>query len=112
MKKTILVDLDGVLNVYSGNYVENYIPAPANGVTDFLDTLSKNYKIVIFTTRDYYITKNWLKENNLDKYISEITNIKKPCFLYIDDRTICHKGNFSSTIEQINNFNVHWKKTN
>ena len=52
------------------------------------------------------------KKNSLDEYICEITNIKKPCFLYIDDRAICHKGNFESTIEQINNFNTYWEKVN
>lgn len=109
MKKTILVDLDGVLNVYTGNYLENYIPAQARGVTNFLNTLSKTYNVVVFTTRNYDITYNWLKKYALDKYISEITNIKKPCFLYIDDRTVCHKGNFTSTIEQINNFCAYWE---
>ncbi len=112
MKKTILIDLDGVLNKYKGNYQENFIPAPANGVENFLNTLSQKFNIVVFTTRNSEFVFQWLKENSLDKYITEITNTKKPCFLYIDDRAICHKGNFNSTIEQINNFNVYWKKTN
>ena len=106
MKKTILIDLDGVLNKYNGNYQENFIPDPALGVGDFLNTLSKKFNIVVFTTRNHKITSQWLKENSLDEYVCEITNIKKPCFLYIDDRAICHKGNFESTIEQINNFNT------
>lgn len=110
MKKTILIDLDGVLNKYTGNYQEDIIPAPAQGAEDFLKTLSERFNIIVFTTRNYEITSKWLKENSLDKYISEITNIKKPCFLYVDDRAICHKGNFNSTIEQINNFNVYWEK--
>lgn len=109
MKKTILIDLDGVLNEYTGNYQPNFIPSPAKGVRNFLSTLSKNFNIVIFTTRNIEITSKWLKKNSLDKYITEITNIKKPCFLYVDDRAICHKGNFNSTIEQINNFDAYWE---
>lgn len=110
MKKTILIDLDGVLNNYKGNFKEDYIPAPAQGVNEFLNTLSKTFNIIVFTTRDCKFTAKWLKDNSLDKYITEITNTKKPCFLYVDDRAICHKGNFNSTIEQINNFNVYWEK--
>ncbi len=112
MKKTILIDLDGVLNNYKGNYKKDYIPAPAQGVGEFLNTLSKTFNIIVFTTRNCEITAKWLKKNSLDKYISEITNTKKPCFLYVDDRAICHKGNFNSTIEQINNFNAYWEKSN
>lgn len=109
MKKTILIDLDGVLNEYNGNYRENFIPKAAKGVNDFLKILSKDYNIVIFTTRNNALATNWLKENSLDKYVSEITNIKRPCLLYIDDRALCYKGNFSSTIEEIKKFNTHWE---
>ena len=112
MKKTILIDLDGVLNEYSGNYQPDFIPAPAEGVIDFLCELSKKYNITVFTTRNSDITLDWLRKNDLDKYVTEITNIKKPCFLYVDDRAICHKGNFDATIEQINNFNVYWDNVN
>ena len=109
MKKTILIDLDGVLNQYAGNYQDDFIPPPAEGVKDFLSILSKNFNIIVFTTRNSDITSEWLRKNSLDKYIIEITNIKKPCFLYVDDRAVCHKGNFRSTIEQINNFNAYWE---
>ena len=112
MKKTIFIDLDGVLNEYSGNYQEDFIPAPAQGVENFLGTLSQKFNLVVFTTRNIDITAKWLRENSLDKYISEITNTKKPCFLYVDDRAICHKGNFDLTIDEINNFNAHWEEVN
>ena len=48
MKKTILIDLDGVLNNYKGNFKEDYIPAPAQGVNEFLNTLSKTFNIIVF----------------------------------------------------------------
>ncbi len=108
MKKTIFIDLDGVLNEYSGKYDKNYIPKPAKGVTEFLKILNKEFNITIFTTRDFILVYDWLKKNSLDKYVSDITNTKKPCFLYIDDRAVCHKGNFHNTIEQIKAFKTHW----
>ena len=37
MAKIALVDLDGVLNQYKGNYEENYIPPVKNGAKEFLE---------------------------------------------------------------------------
>ena len=68
-KKTILIDLDGVLNTYDGKYNENYIPPIKDGAYDLIKELSLDYKIVIFTTRNSLITSKWFIENNLDKYI-------------------------------------------
>lgn len=41
-KKTILIDLDGVLNEYTGNYDVNNIPRMKFGADEFLKILSKN----------------------------------------------------------------------
>lgn len=45
-KKTILLDLDGVLNTYDGNYEESYIPSIKDGAFEFIKELSKNYEII------------------------------------------------------------------
>ena len=45
MIKTIAIDLDGVLNTYCGNYNENEIAPPKEGVHEFLAKLAENYKI-------------------------------------------------------------------
>ena len=109
MKKTISIDLDGVLNEYRGNYNVIEIPKPSFGCKEFLSELNKQYNIIIFTVRNINLVENWLRENKLEKYISEVTNIKKPCYIYVDDRAICYKGNFKQTINEINNFEVFWK---
>ena len=44
--------MDGVLNNYNGNFDENFIPEIKTGVKEFLEKLSLNYKIKIFTTRN------------------------------------------------------------
>ncbi len=44
IKRTILFDLDGVLNTYDGNYDEGYIPPIKDGAYDLIKELSKDYK--------------------------------------------------------------------
>ncbi len=108
-KKTLLIDLDGVLNQYTGNYNKNTIPPIKEGAKEFLEKLSEHFELKIFTSRSMKITAEWLIENNLSQYISDITNIKVPGYLLIDDRAICYNGNYSETLESIKNFQVHWK---
>ena len=108
-KKTILVDLDGVLNEYTGTYKKNNIPKPKKDVEKFLKNLNKDYEVVVFTTRNLLETSRWLIRNKLDKFINDVSNIKKAAYLCIDDRAIQFEGDFSDTLEKIKNFAPHWK---
>ncbi len=109
-KKVILLDLDGVLNEYSGVFDKDYIPKIKDGAAAFIEKLfNDNYEIKIFTTRNRLLVSKWLMENNLDKYIADVTNTKDLCHLVIDDRCICFNGNFDDLRNSINNFNVWWK---
>ena len=108
-KKTILVDLDGVLNQYNGRFDELQIPDIKDGAKEFVENLSQNFVVKIFTTRNKILATKWLIKNNLDKYITDITDIKEPSHLHIDDRCICFDGNFSNTINQIKNFKPWYK---
>ena len=85
-KKTILFDLDGVLNTYDGKYDENFIPNIKEWAYDLIKELSNNYKIVIFTTRNSLIASKWIVENGLDVYVENVTNVKVPAYLIIDER--------------------------
>ncbi len=108
-KKTILIDLDGVLNTYDGKYDEQNIPPIKEGAQDFLKELSKAYKIVIFTTRNRLKASKWLIKNKLDEYVHDITNVKEPSYLIIDDRCIKFNGNYTETKNKINQFKVWYK---
>ena len=108
-KKTLLIDLDGVLNQYDGKFDEKFIPPMKEGAKEFLQNLAKDYEIKIFTTRNRLLTSKWLCDNDLDKFVSDITNVKDSAFLHIDDRCICFGGDFDKTIRQINNFKPYWK---
>ncbi len=107
--KTILIDLDGVLNEYTGDYNPNYIPPMRIGVDDLLEKLSYKYDVKIFTTRNYDLAKEWLINNDIYKYISEITNKKVPAWLIIDDRCITFLGNYDDLLNKIENFKPWYK---
>ena len=72
MKKTILIDLDGVLNTYTGNYEKDTIPPMKDGAYKFLKDLSEHYTIKIFTTRNLLLTAEWVMKNNLNEYIDDV----------------------------------------
>lgn len=108
-KRRILIDLDGVLNKYGEEkYDENSIPAIREGAVNFLEELCKDADLYLFTSRNLMLASKWLTENKLDKYYKDVTNIKIPAFLHIDDRAVCFKGDFSKTIEDVKNFQVFW----
>jgi hypothetical protein len=50
-----------------------------------------------------------LVKNNIDNFISEVTNIKEPAYLHIDDRCICFKGDFDKSLKEIKIFKTYWK---
>lgn len=110
LKKTILFDLDGVLNTYDGNYDKNYIPPIKDGAYNLIKELSNDYKIVIFTSRNSLITSKWLVANGLDEYVENVTNVKEPAYLMIDDRCINFDGDYKKLKERIKNFEVWYKK--
>ena len=109
-KKTILFDLDGVLNTYDGKYDKSYIPPIKNGTYELIKALSRDYKIVIFTTRNSLIASKWIIENRLDKYVENVTTVKEPAYLIIDDRCINFNGNYEELKSKIKDFEVWYKR--
>ena len=100
--KKILIDLDGVLNQYGKEkFNENYIPEIKVGAYEFLESLSQNAELYLFTSRNLMLATKWLINNNLDKFFKDVTNVKLPSYLYIDDRTICFKGDYHKTLEEM-----------
>ena len=109
-KKTILFDLDGVLNIYDGKYDKSYIPPIKEGAYNLIKELSQDYKIVIFTTRNFLVASKWIIENRLDEYVENLTNVKEPAYLIIDDRCINFDGDYAELKNKIENFEVWYKK--
>lgn len=76
-KKTLLIDLDGVLNEYQGNFDENLIPKPKKGVKEFLEKLNENFDLKLYTTRNKLLASKWLIENKLDDYFFRYHKYKR-----------------------------------
>ena len=108
LKKTLMIDLDGVLNNYK-KYEEGFIPDIKQGAKEFVKILSKNYELVLFTTRNSKQAVEWLQSNKIDKYFKKVTNVKTPAYIYIDDRALKFNGNYDKTLNEIEHFSVHWK---
>ena len=93
-KRKILIDFDGVINNYKGEYNEHDSLQLADGAYDFIKELAEEYRVVIFTSRNLLQTSQWIIENKLDEFVENVTNIKEPSYLIIDDRCINFNGNF------------------
>lgn len=106
-KKTVAIDLDGVLDNYT-KYTDE-IPSVRKGAREFIVKLSKDYDLILFTTRSSKLATEWLINNEIDKYFKDVTNVKIPAHIYIDDRAINFNGDYDKTLEKIKNFNVYWK---
>lgn len=103
-----MIDLDGVLDNYT-TYTKE-IPCIRAGAKDFVIELSKNYELVLFTTRNSKQATEWLQSNKIDKYFKDVTNVKKPAFIYIDDRALKFDGDYNTMLKEIKNFDVYWNK--
>lgn len=110
MKPKVCVDFDGVLNNYT-HYDENDLSTPRQGAKEFLETLSKNYTVVILTARNFAKVWNWLQEYDLSKYVHDVTGFKPAkvkCF--VDGRAIGFQGDYDETLERISNFRTYWEE--
>ena len=109
-KKRILIDLDGVLNEYGKEkYDENRIPKIKQGAKDFLEELCKGADLYLFTSRNLLLASRWLFENKIDKYFKDVTNVKIPAFLHIDDRAVCFNGDYLQAVDDVKTFKPYWR---
>ncbi len=107
--KTLLIDLDGVLNEYKGDFEIDNIPPIKDGAEEFIANISQRFKLKLFTTRNKLLASKWLIEYGLDTYFDDITDIKEPSWLYIDDRCVTFEGNYEKLITEIENFKAWYK---
>ena len=107
-KKTIAIDLDGVLNNYT-KFDKNNIPDMKEGADEFIKNLSKDYDLILFTNRSAMLATKWLIQNSLDSYFKEVTNIKPIAIIYLDDRAINFNGDYDKALNEIRNFKVYYK---
>lgn len=108
----VCVDLDGVLNVPSdwNGTVEHY--PVAEGAVNFLLNLRDHYNtVVVFTaTLPLEFAAAWLEQNGMLDMVDFLSNHKVPAQAYIDDKAVCHYGDFNDTLHRAINHVPHWKK--
>lgn len=109
-KPTVCVDLNGVLDLYTGWQGEGHWDDPRPGAAEFLAQLERaGYRIVIHSTKNPPGVKMWLQKHGLFRYVSDITDRKVPAVAYIDDRAIRFDGVFEHALKALTQ-QPHWKE--
>ncbi len=109
MKKKIYVDFDGVINNYTG-WRDGELFEPRDGALDFIQKISVDYEIWIFTVRDPETIWKWLIKYHFDPFIQDVTNKKEPAHLYIDDRGVNFNGDYEKLKHDMTHFKPYWQK--
>jgi len=121
---TIAIDFDGVIHAYSRGWQggQLYDP-PVEGTREALTKLrEKGWKIYIFSTRTnkiYHKNEQPTQEEQMKNYLNEhgipfdkIWNFGKPMAdVYLDDRALTFRGNWSEALHEIENFQVWNRET-
>jgi hypothetical protein len=107
--RIVCVDLNGVLDEYQGWRGPKHFDGPRPGAREFLEGLvSRGYAIVVFTTRYAPDVWEWLRDHGLDDLVTDVTDRKPAAHVFVDDRAVCFRGDFASTIQEIETFAAHW----
>lgn len=102
----MVISLDFDNTVYSTPEDEKMgklVGQPLPGAFEAMDQLlSEGHELQIFTARtDFPRIKTWLKENGFDL---DVSNVKYPADVYIDDRGVSFRGDWKQTLEETENF--------
>jgi len=107
----VLIDVDGTMTVGPGNSPHEFAPLQA-GVRAFLGALKdRGMEVVIFSARSpVEAVRQFLKREDLLRYVDGVTRTKKPSRIIVDDRAVTFRGNYAATLAEIDRFKPHWQK--
>lgn len=113
--KNIGIDFDGVIHKNRKGYYDGTIyDDPVEGSYEALETLSKKYDIVIFTTKakpdrglidgktGIELVSEWLEKYDMLKFVKSIVSEKPRAVAYIDDKGIRFE-NWENCLQQVEN---------
>jgi hypothetical protein len=110
-KPIACVDLNGVLDSYTGWQGPAHFDPPREGAREFLEALrARGFQIVVFTTRYSEDVWQWLRTHGLETLIGDVTDRKPAAHVFVDDRAICFRGDFRTTLREIEEFAAHWEQ--
>jgi hypothetical protein len=106
----VCVDLNGVLDSYSGWKHPDHWDPPRPGAREFLRGLAdRGFLVVVFTTRHPVGVRRWLREHRLLPHVTAVTSRKPPAHVFVDDRAVCFDGDFDGTLARVLAFKAHWE---
>jgi beta-phosphoglucomutase-like phosphatase (HAD superfamily) len=106
----ICVDLNGVLDAYTGWKHADHWDPPRPGAREFLQALhAEGFDVVVFTTRHPVGVRRWLREHALYDLVDAVTSRKPAAHVFVDDRAVCFRGSFADTLTQVKAFKAHWE---
>lgn len=110
-RPVVCVDLNGVLDAYTGWRGPDHWDDPRPGAEDFLRALAEQgFRVVILTTRWADDARGWLEIHGLARWVSEVTDRKPAAHVFVDDRAVCFRGDFAETLEEVVRFRAHWEE--
>lgn len=105
---TVAVDFDGVIHSYTSPWVGSDVitDPPVEGAIEWLNQVTQYFTVVIHTTRGkttegIEAVKSYLLEHGyrVERDAIEVTAIKPPALVYIDDRAWRFEGRFPTRDE-------------
>jgi hypothetical protein len=107
----VCVDLNGVLDLYKGWKDPAHWDPPRRGAARFLSSLAAcGFHVIVFTTRYPPDATRWLRRHGLLEYVRDVTDRKPPAHVFVDDRAVCFRGSFRSTLQSVRSFKAHWEE--
>lgn len=95
------IDFDGVIHKNSKGFYDGTVyDPPVEGVRDSLEEISKKYTIIVYSAKarkdrmlingmtGVELIWKWLRDNDLDGFVKEVTAEKPRAVCYIDDKAI------------------------
>ena len=111
-RRLVCVDLNGVLDAYAGWQGAEHWDAPAPGARSFLEELRRRgWRTVVFTTRHYRGAWQWLERHGLAELVDDVTDRKPAADVFVDDRAVGFRGDFTAALREIETFTAHWQRT-
>jgi hypothetical protein len=109
-RRIACIDLNGVLDSYTGWQGSDHFDPPRPGAHAFLEALrARGLRVIVFTTRYPDDVRDWLRAHGLDSLVDDVTDRKPAAYVFVDDRAVCFRGDFDQTLRDIDRFVAHWE---